>query len=287
MKPGQELVRILDAALSTAKRPLESGDIARIEEVPNETKSPRWWSGLTPVNNMAGGFYGFTAISGKKKLGKTIIGVRASVEAVKGEWPTHYYYGENTEQRIVGMVRRVLGPIPSEALPAYMDRYRYVRFYPGHSIETIVNDVKRTILPSDERVLICIDSINRLARGTGGDYLRALGRICQVCQTAAEESGGNIGFQVLSETNQRGAMVGMDLEYSASCLLYLRPTKNPEAVKMKLESRESEGGELGTLSRNWAECCFQEVKPKGDGELYLVNGEKDPDWAPAQSDLFG
>ena len=242
-----------------------------------EEQSPRWPSGIQAVQNKAGGFYSFTAVSGKKKLGKSMLAVRSSIEAAEtDQWYVHFLYGEGTAEQVRGHVRRVLGPERSGELPQWMDRWRAVRFGPGTHIETLVENISVRLPARAERLLIVLDSGNRLARfmqtarRNAMDYLRGLGRICQIAQTSSEESGGAIGWLVLSETNQRGGMVGLDVEHSASCLLYLRSTRNPEAVKMKLESRESEGGDLGTLKRVWQDCRFKHdlevVKPEAEDE---------------------
>jgi hypothetical protein len=262
VQPGDELKRILAASLEVRLKPLEDLSLRAFEQEEGQD-SPRFPSGILAVQNLSGGFYAFTAISGKKKLGKTRIGVRCGLEAAQTEeWLVNYYYGENTGGALKGMVRGVLGEERSIDLPEWMELWRASRFSPGASVETLVESTSRHIPPSQERLLIIVDSGNRLARYTGRskthrlDYFRALERICQVAQTSSEESGGAIGWLILSETNQRGGMVGLDIEHSAGCLLYLRATRDPDKVRMKLESRESPGGELGVLRRKWETCEF-------------------------------
>lgn len=267
MPAGRELRRIIQGALSDDNRAFEELDVGSIELEDSETESPRWPSGIQAVQHQAGGFYGFTAVAGKKKLGKTLIAARSSIEAAQQGWNVHYAYGENTADRVRSMVRRVLGPYRASEMPPWMERnWRGFRFFPGSHIDSLMKNVVARIPDEADRVLIVIDSINRLARYSHGDYLRALGRICAVCQTAAEESAGHIGFLVLSELNQRGGMVGLDIEHSAGCLLTLRATRKPERVKLTLESRESPGGDLGPHLRRWDEVRFakelEEVAPE-------------------------
>jgi len=244
------------------------------QDIPQE--SPRWPSGVRAWDDMSGGAYGFTAISGKKKLGKSIIAVRSSIEAARHGWFTHYAYGENTPELIAGMAARVLGPVPAGDPPDwFVERWRGMRFRHGHNIAAILQNVMAFTPRDADRVLIVVDSINRLARSAGGDYLRELSYICRIAQTICEESAGRIGVMVLSETNQRGGMIGLDVEHAAGCLMYLRRTRDPVKVKMTLESRESPGGELGELERDWAQCRFdtpglvEKVDPVEDPDIVL------------------
>lgn len=235
----------------------EELDLKLVVSTP-DFESPRWPSGVRLWDDLSGGAYGFTAISGKKKLGKSIIAVRSSVEAARQGWFTHYCYGENTPGLIASMVARTLGPIPASEPPEwFVERWRGMRFRRGHSIEAVMKNVADYTPRDAERILIVLDSINRLARYCpGGEYLRNLSYICHVAQTMCEDSAGKIGFLVLSETNQRGGMIGLDVEHAAGCLVYLRRTRDPAKVKFTIESRESPSGELGELTRDWENCKF-------------------------------
>lgn len=268
MLPGDALREILRASRYEGARPLEELNVGLMELELEEEQSPRWPSGILAWDNKSGGGYGFTAVSGKKKLGKTLIAIRASVMAAEtGRWSVHYAYGENTANQVRTLARRVLGPARCDELPAWMENWRSFRFHYKHTIDALLSNVEERILPDHEQVLVVIDSINRLARCSNSDYLAALGRICRIVQTCAEESAGRISFLVLSETNQRGGMIGLDLEHSAGCLLFLRQHRDPGKVKMVLESRESEGGDLGEHLRDWEKCQFVT-------ELAIVDSEQ-------------
>jgi hypothetical protein len=227
--------------------------------------SPRFPSGIVELDNLTGGgFFGFSACAGRKKLGKTMIAVRSAVEAARTGWNVHYTYGENTAARVRSLVKKVLGPLAEDPPDWFYSNLRGFRFGDGARVDGLVENVTERIPDDAEKVLVVVDSVNRLARYSGSDYLRTLNRICQVAQNSSEVSGGRVAWLVLSELNQRGGMVGMDLEYSAACLLYMRRTKDPDHVKFSVDSRESPGGDLGKLYRNWAQCTFE--NPAGPPE---------------------
>lgn len=285
MKSGDRLKAILKESLQPKGEKFEELDLGLIEDEDEDEHSPRFESGILDIQKMSGGFYSFTAVAGRKKLGKTIIAVRACIESAQpgpnGGWSVHYYYGENTAKRVRGLIKKTLGTLRSDEPPEwFFDKFRSCRFRAGASLEGLIHNCA-TMIPSDaEKVLIAIDSVNRLARYAKIEYLRALGKICEIAQASSEESGGRIAWLVLSEMNHKGGMIGMDIEHSAACLLYLRKTKNPDRVKMALESRESQSGDLGSLYRNWAECRFE----GGPDEAPRVD-EPAPDPKAGQTEL--
>jgi len=297
VKPGERLKKILLESLEPVGEKFEELDLGLIEQADEDEHSPRFESGVLDIQKMSGGFFSFTAIAGRKKLGKTLLAVRACIESAapgpNGNWSVHYYYGENTAKRVRGLIKKTLGTLRSSEPPDWFyDNFRSSRFRAGATLEGLVHNAAHRIPPDAAKVLIAVDSVNRLARYARMDYLRALQRICEIAQTSSEESGGRIAWMVLSEMNHKGGMVGMDIEHSAACLLYMRKTKDPSKVKMALESRESESGDLGSLYRNWQECRFEAMDSSrpagaksraraGQAELRLVSGgglEDDVPW---------
>ena len=71
-------------------------------------------------------------------------------------------------------------------------------------------------------------------------------------------------------------MVGLDVEHAAACLLWMRRTKHPRRVKLSLDSRESESGDLGELTRDYANGRFaldatvEREAAEARGERHLI-----------------
>jgi hypothetical protein len=294
------LGKILDAAISDGRPGREKYNKNRLDrpiaDLGTSALSPRWPSGIYDVDKLTeGGFYGFTVVGGPKKLGKSMVTAYSTLMAAKAGWRVLMLRGEGTDDQLDLALEKVLfyERDADGVLPAwYFDRWDSERLNPtsGFRVEDAFRAAFDYLDGDTDRLLICIDSINRIARydsgrDSGDGYLRAISRACQIAQSACESSGGDIGVMMLTETNQRGGFVGMDIEYSAGCLLRLRKSRHFDSAKLVLESRESPGGDLGLHTRNWNTGRFE----RGTTEV-VVNGKYEPetavdDWAP-QRPLF-
>lgn len=263
--PGRELRQILTRALKTDEpEGLRRVQIRRLDADTRPEKSPRWPSRLPAVQGYSGGFYGFSAIGGPKKAGKTTVAMGSALAAAEAGWSVFYFAGENTDQNLEELVHAYLGSFRAFEHPDWLhERFVLKRFGRRATLEQLVASVADRIWADTERVLIVLDSLNTLARASAtrsSPYLDQLGDICAFARTATEESAGRIGVLAISEENQRGGFAGQSIEYAAACLLAVQPRKkDPEKLALQLTSRESPGGFCGIHMRDRDECRLKPV----------------------------
>ena len=224
--------------------------------------APRWPSGIPELDERTGGgFYGMSYVVGYPKLGKSMVVERSTLEAAREGWRVFYFFGEGTDAIVQSRASGVLGPHFSkpEQHPDWLENWDAIHFDPGVDLGGIVQEVVKRAPDYTGRTLLVIDSVNRLAKAqakgnAAGAYFKALERINRFAQLATERSNGHIGVLLVSEANRHGGGVGMDLEYSAACLLYLQRRANPSLVRLELHSRDTAGGMLGDFVRIPHEC---------------------------------
>jgi len=255
------------------------GDASKRMKLEPAEPGPRWPSGIRRLDfKTDGGFYGFSVLASAPKVGKTVVALRSSVMACIDGWNTVYWAGENAEHLLSKRIEAILGP--QKSWPVEMERWCGMRFYPGIHMKDFVAKTAEVTLNSPAsnsgHVLIVIDSVNRLAKyiseAQNVSYYRALEGVVRFCQQAAEESGGQIGVLALSELNRQGGAIGLDIEYAAACLLYMKrsPRRARDYVRFTLESRETPGGSLGTYWRDADNCAFIHEEESEGRQLALV-----------------
>jgi len=263
--PGRELREILLRALKVNEpEGLRRIRISRHTNDAPRRQSPRWPSGITAVQGMSGGFYGFTALGGPRKAGKTTIAMGSALSAAERGWSVWYFAGENTDANLEELAHAWLGSQRAYEHPDWLlERFHLQRFGRRASLGQLVHQVANHTWADTEHVLIVLDSVNTLARAASakqGDYLRELEAITSWARSATEESAGRIGVLALSEENSKGGLVGQQIEYAAACLLQVEPRKrNPDKLGITLTSRESPGGFCGTHERVREECRLRPI----------------------------
>ena len=268
-----DLREILGQALEGVDEPLIAGSVGT--GVPREP-FPRWPSGLFAIDELTGGgFYGYSAIAGAKKIGKSMLGLRSTCEAAQAGWDVVYFLGEGTEGMVERRLEQMYGS-DHELWPSALENWdlRFFRSSAKLSFAGMVEYAQSRIGANAERVLIAIDSVNRLAKhlerpGFGQRYFDVLRQIGNFGQLATELSEGRIGFLTLSEVNRKGGAVGMDIEYACAVLVSIRRATTRGHVRIEVESRDTASGDLGVFRRAFSELRF---KPK----LHAVKSEKDP-----------
>ena len=131
-----------------------------------------------------------------------------------------------------------------------------------------------------------IDSVNRLAKRVEANgrlsYFRALSNIVDWGAEVASLSSGRIGILLISELNRTGGVVGMDLEYAASMVLYLKGDAVDKTVELKLISRGTPGLELGKYRRDYMNCALVPVSDQTKD----ADARDEPDrWPPGELEL--
>jgi hypothetical protein len=259
-------------------------DRPAFSERPEQVHIHRWPSGIEAVQERSGGFYGSTLIGGKQKIGKSTVEIRSSLESALTGWTVVYCDGENDWDEIERRAWNVLGPGGFDRLPLWHP----IIFGRAVTLQLLADQIAMEIDREDERVLICIDSLNRLTKRMvsvdnaprryrgGGGYFRALEDVCEWAQACTKLSEGQIGVMMTTEQNRAGTIVGMDAEYSCQVVLYLRPGSDEHAVEFEMLSRRTPGGKLGDHERIFTRCEFvplAEKRPDPD-----FDDDEPPDW---------
>jgi hypothetical protein len=220
-----------------------------------------------------GGFTGLTVVAGHKKLGKSVVALRSALLAAASGWRVFYLDGENKPFIFAQRVKNFFGGASHTSWPDWMaERFTAIRMRQSMTMRHAAELVATRIVELDERVLIVVDSLNRLAkrRARGGSYFAQLQEIVDWSVTVTTESDGRCGVLLISELNRDGGAVGMDVEYASDVLLFLRDTNRPRSVSMELVSRAGPGGHLGDYVRNYAELRFD---PMHDPDVSVVDAQ--------------
>ena len=247
-----------------------------VREAPMRPKSielQTWPSGVTSIDNLTGGFYGAALIGGKQKVGKSMMAIRSSILAAQSGWTVAYFDAENDRDEVMRRAWNVIGAKENDSLtfwhPWFVRR--------AATLERIAECAAQTIVPGDKRLLIVIDSLNRVAKRMerndkryqrGGGYFRALQDVCEWAQAATMLSNGRVGVLLTAEQNRGGTIVGMDAEYACQIIVYLREQET--GVDLDVISRRTQGGNLGPHMRRFSRCEFVSIAGTED--------EPPPDW---------
>lgn len=219
---------------------------------PPEAKLRKWPSGVAGVQEKAQGFYGVTCIGGRPKLGKSIIAQRSALEAALAGWRVVHWDGENSDGEIGRRLRNGFG----EDIPAgILTRWHPTCFVEGATLKELATDVASKVQADDRGVLVVIDSVSRLARGYG-QYLETLRDIMRWVLNCRRMSSGQISFLLITELNHRGEVQGVNAAYAAELVLYVEGGKQEREVDLRMLSRATAGGSLGTYVRDWARLEF-------------------------------
>jgi hypothetical protein len=236
-----------------------------------------WPSGIDAVDKLSGGFYDLTVVAGGYKLGKSLLALRSALEAAENGWTVLYLDGENDPGTLGRRIVNYFGCDFTRWPDWYVERFILRRFGPQATIEGVAVFAAGRITEADDKVLIVIDSANRLAKRVSSNqktpYFEALGGIVDWGQNVACLSRGTVGVLLVSELNRRGQATGLDVEYSASALLYLRGDPTEPEVELQLLSRRTLGGHLGTHRRIYSRCAFGPVSESCVGREWWRKGD--------------
>ena len=233
---------------------------------------PKWPSGISAVQNLAGGFCGPCVVAGPQKLGKSLIALRSSIEAAEAGWRVFYFLGEGDNRMLSQRTANCLRS-PFYEWPDWMTiRWtpRWIR--PGFELGALRDYVYQTLDVEDERVLIVVDSINRMAKRiartatSSSKYFRVLEELNDFAADLGQMTDGHVATMYVSETNRRGEALGMDIEYAAQSTLYVQPGERSDEVMLRLQCRHDPGGDLGVHYRRYSRCAFEPERLKIVGD---------------------
>ncbi|HET6494222.1 MAG TPA: AAA family ATPase [Thermoleophilia bacterium] len=230
-------------------------EVQEVDAAPGPDQ-PRFPTGVPSINSLCGGGYGMTVIAGAPKVGKSLVAMSAAIESAGDGWVVIYVNAELNSSEIAKRLVRYNGGAAPETLCQNMIIYNVD---PGITPEKILEFAFRKIDLDHERLLIVLDSVNRLATlSQQGDearrdsYWGALDRWSEWARMSARISGGIIAFIVVSELNAQDHVKGLNLEYAADLVVRIKDTDEENMVEIDVPlARSSRRGDLGRHRRDW------------------------------------
>ena len=234
---------------------------------PIDGKLVKWPTGMPRVDAMTGGGYGLTVFGGRPKLGKSLAAMAAAIEAAAAGWSVVYVNAELTErethERVMRYVAGRAGALRPHAIGA---NFVLVNANPGFTARDLIAEVAQTVSLDTDRILIVLDSINRLVNldlsqplveSSYWDRLRAWSEWPRL---AARLSDGRVSVLVVSELNQREGVKGGNLEYDADLVVKFTTGSTPDRAQIDVAlSRSTASGECGEHERDWRHARFVSV----------------------------
>lgn len=258
MSDALDLASVLRRAMGDTK----DHPLAKLDTNPQPAK--RWPAGIAGVDDDVhmNGFYGLTAVCGGSKLGKSIVGYQSALSAAMNHWRVIYIDAELDDWQATARIRNATQMAPKDWLFEHPN-FVWRQLFKKTSLPVLVEDIAGWVEDYDERVLVVLDSIHRIAqkmvdRERRIDFYDALHELVNWSLTARRMGRGRIGFMTMSEQNKRGGTKGESLEYACDVLLKIKGKPKDRVATLEVElSREGGGGDLGAYLRDWSRCCFR------------------------------
>ena len=233
-------------------------------------RAMRWPSGICDIENRMAleGFYGFSVITGKYKLGKSIAAFASAALAAEQGIHVVYVDAELDAMQLGQRITRFGGASWWEQHRGHFAMRMLVEPMP---LQTIADDVAAQLPPDAERALIVLDSLSRIAeklslwsRVRRGDkyarpidYWTALDLVIDWCSRIRRLEPARIGVLVTSEENSHGTSKGQKIEYAGDMALRIKGRPDSDIVELSVPfSREGGEGELGAYRREWRSTRF-------------------------------
>jgi predicted ATP-dependent serine protease len=240
---------------------------------------PRYRSGLASIDDATGGFYGVTCLGGAPGMGKSLVALRAALEAAVTGWRVVYYDCELGARNFASRVMRIVRMDPALYGPATANDCEGPEFEParwsdfGHrltdapfqprdltrleSLQAWVYDMLEFIHHFDPHALIVLDSVNQAARmlassGTSEEGWQLARQIAELAREVRKETAGAVSWLLVAELNRQGTIAGKDLEYIADLDLRLTAGTEPGFTHLRVaKGREGGEGDYGDHLRDW------------------------------------
>jgi len=226
-------------------------------------RARRWPARIEGIDNDVAmeGFYGLSVVCGGTKLGKSVVAYQSALTAAMNGWRVVYIDAELDDFQACQRIQNATGKTVREWLAANPTFVWRSVFMPL-TLRGLVGGIARLIEDFDGKVLIVLDSINRIATKIENpkkrvSYFDALHSLTSWLLAVRRLSWGRIGVLVTSEKNRRGGTKGEALEYACDVLLKIKGKPSDAWAELNVElSREGGGGNLGKYVRNWKACRF-------------------------------
>lgn len=229
------------------------------------TGKPRQWpTGIHRLDYVtAGGGYGLTVYGGQPKLGKSLAALGSAITAAAAGWTVVYVNAELTPREMYQRIQRFVIGARVDPVTLGMN-LKLFNVQPGFRIEDLLPELDHTVSLDTTKILVVLDSVNRLAQGDpgmgGGDfaYWERLRAWSEWPRIATRISDGRISFLCVSELNRKDQIKGGDLEYGANLVVtFTKAGDSTDLVDIDVAlSRETPSGECGTHRRDWKHSRF-------------------------------
>lgn len=234
--------------------------------VPVGGRVQKWRTGITAVDHMTeGGGYGLTVFGGQPKLGKSLAAMGAGLTACADDWVVVYVNAELTPREMHQRIGRYLRRPGCQITPGHVHlNFMLVNANPGFTIEGLIPEIRQTVDLDTHRILIVLDSVNRLAEGDGqmgkGEfaYFQRLRAWSEWPRIATRVSEGRLSFLCVSELNRKDQIKGGGLEYGANLVVtFTQAGDTNDLVDIDVSlSRETRSGTCGEHRREWESSRF-------------------------------
>ena len=254
--PGNRLLAELRAGKESTIAPLEWQEV----DDPIFDASPHYPTGCAPVDEILAGMggVGVTVMAGQPKVGKSLMSLSCGIESAKAGWRVIYVNAEMSRAHIGLRLLNYMGKID----PQVASRMKIANVTTGISIEGLYAEIEKEIEPTDTKLLIILDSINRIVdmgQSEGGEnaYWRLLRDWSAWAMNSRRSTEGRIGWLIVSELSAQGHVKGRSLEYLADVVIRLNSTDVPDVIDVDIPySRSTRSGSIGALFRDFARGIF-------------------------------
>ena len=252
---GRQLKFSLRDAKSTEYNPIEWQDANE----PMGQLPPQWPTGCAHVDDLTeGGGYGFVVYAGQPKVGKSLLAISSAIEAARDGWRVVYGNAEMSRSQMIHRLRNRMGKLDDRVV----ENLHIANLSTGINVERFYHEVCGVIEDNDQRLLIVLDSINRvvdagLEAGSDGAYWKLLRDWSAWAMNSRRSTEGDISWLIVSELNARGDVKGRSLEYTADVVVRLKSTEVPDVVEIDVPySRSTRAAHLGTFLRDFSRGAF-------------------------------
>jgi len=251
--------RLRDWLVQATVTPAEPIEVQEVTDPPG-LQPPPWPTGCASLDALTGGGgYGMTVIAGEPKVGKSLLALSSAVEAARHGWRALYVNAELTRSEIANRLQRYMQTMDETVC----DQLRILNVDAGVQPNHVIHKVQESLDFDDRRLLIVLDSINRIVDMSQADLERDSGywgcmrQWSEFARQSAKISEGHISFLVVSELNQQNRVKGRNLEYTADLVVRISSTEIDGIVEIDVPyARSSRGGKLGQHVLSWWQGRF-------------------------------
>jgi predicted ATP-dependent serine protease len=204
------------------------------------------------------GGVGVTVLAGQPKVGKSLMSLSCGIESAKAGWRVIYVNAEMSRAHIGLRLLNYMGKID----PQVASRMKIANVTTGITIDGLYDEIEKEVEPTDTKLLIILDSINRIVdmgQSEGGEnaYWRLLRDWSAWAMNSRRSTEGRIGWLIVSELAAQGHVKGRSLEYLADVVIRLNSTDVPDVIDVDIPySRSTRSGSIGALFRDFARGIF-------------------------------